>query len=135
MQHSDSGSTFVNAGTYTTDKWLEGGGATITPLSGSPYVVSAVFSHSSCDASAIETLRGLTVSSWLFQVWPVIHSKLVKRGLKSIPAEEVSYQALSTASFPSMYVQQWQTYFYLGQVGTELVAEGTLISLMGMKPG
>ena len=29
------------------------------------------------------------------QVWPVIHSKLVKRGLKSVPAEEVRSMHLS----------------------------------------
>ncbi|CAL8469212.1 g8753 [Coccomyxa elongata] len=46
-------------GKYTTDTWEESGVAKITPLSGSPYVV-----------------------------WPVIHSKLVKRGLKSITPEE-----------------------------------------------
>ncbi|CAL5229841.1 g13249 [Coccomyxa viridis] len=46
-------------GKYSAENWEKGGVATITPLSGSPYVV-----------------------------WPVIHSKLVKRGLKSVPAEE-----------------------------------------------
>lgn len=66
--------------------WEEGGGAYITPLSGSPYLVL----HSASCASHVNTLLcsfGLTVKGCL-QVWPVMHAKLTKRGLKSIPGEE-----------------------------------------------
>lgn len=44
-----------NAAKYTDDKWMEGGGAVVTPKSGSAYVV-----------------------------WPVVHAYLTQKGLKSV---------------------------------------------------
>jgi rhodanese-related sulfurtransferase len=48
-----------NADKYADDKWVEGGGAVVTPKSGGSYVV-----------------------------WPVVHAYLTQKGLKSIPTDE-----------------------------------------------
>ena len=76
----------TSAGKYKTGMWEEGGGAYITPLAGSPYLVR----HACGPVPACTALLkyGLSPPA-ATQVWPVIHSRLTRRGLKSITAEEV----------------------------------------------